>query len=95
MVSSESPIDHLAFCKSLAWQFQKEWRLVFPGDEPKKVQFPRESLVTVILGYRFPGPHFDGLKQVLIKGGYRVDILRAERFPNSYEFGSIKLDHIG
>ena len=95
MVGSESPIDHLAFCKSLAWQFQKEWRLVFPGDEPKKVQFPKESLTAIILGYRFPESFFDGLKQVLIKNGYGVEIFRAERIPNTYELGLINLGGIG
>lgn len=95
MDGSESPVDHLAFCKSLAWQFQKEWRLVFPGEEPKKVQFPRASLVAVILGYRFPEPQFEGLKQVLIDGGYHVDMLRVERIPNSYELSFIKRDRIG
>lgn len=95
MVGSESPIDHLAFCKSLAWQFQKEWRLVFSGDEPKKVQFPKESLTAVILGYRFPETFFDGLKQILINGCYRLDIFRVERIPNTYELGFIKRGKIG
>lgn len=95
MVGSESPIDHLAFCKSLAWQFQKEWRLVFPGDEPKKVQFPKESLTAVILGYRFPEPLFDGLKQILIKSGYRAEIFQVERIPNTYELGLINLGRVG
>jgi len=95
MVGSESPIDHLAFCKSLAWQFQKEWRLVFPGDEPKKVQFPKESLTAIILGYRFPELLFEGLKQILIKGNYRVEIMRAERIPNTYELGFINRGQIG
>jgi hypothetical protein len=90
LVDSQAQVDHVAYCKSLAWQFQKEWRIVLPGDEPKKVEFPR-----VILGHRFPESYFDGLKQVLIKGGYCVDILRAERIPNSYEFGLIKLGQIG
>ena len=85
----------MAYSKSLAWQFQKEWRLVFPGDEPKKVQFPKESLTAIILGYRFPESFFDGLKQVLIKNGYGVEIFRAERIPNTYELGLINLGGIG
>jgi hypothetical protein len=87
VTDSQAETDHMVYCKSFAWQFQKEWRLVFPGDEPKKVQFPRETLTAVILGYRFPDPLFDGLKQVLINGGYRVQVFRAERTPQTYEFG--------
>lgn len=94
MVDSESSIGHLAFCKSLAWQFQREWRLVFPNDEPKKVPFPKESLIALFLGYRFPESYYEDMKQVLIKGGYHVDILRVERIQNSYELGLIELDKI-
>jgi len=94
LVDSQAEVDHVAYCKSLAWQFQKEWRIVFPGDEPNKVKFPRESLSAVILGYRFPGPQFDGLKQVLINGGYRVEVLRAERIPQTYELGLINIGRI-
>ena len=95
LVDSQAEADHMAYCKSLAWQFQKEWRIVFPGDEPKKVKFPRESLSAVILGYRFPEPQFDGLKQVLTNGGYRVDGLRAERVPQTNELGLINIGRIG
>jgi len=95
LVDSQAEVDHMAYCKSLAWQFQKEWRIVFPGEEPKKVQFPRESLAAVILGYRFPEPQFDDLNQVLIKGGYKVDVLRVERIPQTYEFGLINIGTIG
>lgn len=95
LVNSRAEVDHMAYCKSLAWQFQKEWRIIFPGDEPKKVQFPKESLEAVILGYRFSEPHFQDLKQVLLKGGYRVEILSTERIPNSYELGLIKRGKIG
>ena len=95
LVNSQAEVDHMAYCKSLAWQFQKEWRIVFPGEEPKKVQFPKESLEAVILGYRFSESHFQDLKQVLLKGGYRVEILSVERIPNSYELGLIKRGEIG
>lgn len=85
LVDSEAETDHMAYCKSLAWQFQKEWRIVFLGNEPKKVQFPKESLSAVILGYRFPESEFENLKDVLVKGGYLVKIFTTERIPNSYE----------
>jgi len=95
IVDSQAEVDHMVYCKSLAWQFQKEWRIVLPDDEPKKVQFPKESLSAVILGYRFPEPQFGGLKQVLISGGYAVDVLRAERIPKTYELELIKVGRIG
>lgn len=85
LAAADGTVDRLAFCKSVAWQFQKEWRIVYPDVEPKKVQFPKESLVAVILGYRFPEPSFNDLKDVLIKHGYRVDVFRIERVPNSFE----------
>ena len=44
IVDSQAEVDHMAHCKSLPWQFQNEWRIVFPGDEPKKVQLPKESV---------------------------------------------------
>jgi len=95
IVDSTTEVDHMAYCKSLAWQFQKEWRIVFPGDEPKGVQFPRESITAVILGYRFPESQFKTLKEVLLKGGYRVDVFRAERIPATYELGLRKVEQIG
>lgn len=82
--------DQLAFCKSLAWQFQKEWRIVLPGAEPRRVAFPKQSLKLVILGYRFPDRHFDDLKKTLITGSYQVDIIRVQRIPNRYELGFLK-----
>ncbi len=85
----------MAYCKSLAWQFQKEWRIVFPGDEPKKLQFSKESLTAVILGYRFPEPQFNELKQVLINGGYAIDVLRADRIPKTYVLGLLNVERIG
>jgi len=94
-VDSEATVDQMAYCKSLAWQFQKEWRIVFPGDEPKKVRFPKQTLLAVILGYRFPMLQFDRLKQILLNGGYTIEALRAERVPRSYELRLINLGHVG
>jgi len=95
VVDSKSEVDPMAYCKSLAWQFQKEWRIVFQGDEPKKLQFPKESLSAVILGYRFPKIQIDELKKLLLDGGYRVELLLAERISKSYELGFRKLESIG
>ncbi len=87
--------DRLAFCKPLAWQFQKEWRIVWPGDKPSEVSFPRESLKAVILGYRFLEPLFKDLERTLVNGGYNVDIHRVKRLPNSYDLALVPGGHIG
>lgn len=87
--------DELAFCKSLPWQFQEEWRLVFQGDEPKKMPFPKEKLTAVILGYRFLEQHRNDLQDVLMKANYRVDIWRVDRLPNTYDLGLMKVEEIG
>lgn len=83
--------DQLAFCKSLAWQFQKEWRILFPGDEPRKVPFPKQTLKAVILGYRFPHAAFDDLKNVLVKSEYQVKTLHAQRVASSYELVPVEI----
>ena len=84
--SSNSPanqVDPWSLRKSKAWEFQKEWRLVLPGDEPKRVEFPKHALKAVVLGYRFRERDFDELKAVLIRGGYRVQVFRIERVTDS------------
>lgn len=85
-------IDPWSLCKSKAWEFQREWRLVLPGDEPKRVGFPKEALKVVVLGYRFTERDFAALKEVLIQGGYRVQIFRVERVPGTFELANF---HVG
>lgn len=87
----EGTTDQAAFCKSLSWQFQKEWRLILPGDEPKLVPFPKCALKAVILGYRFSEVCSEELKTILVEHGYQVELLRAERIPNSFTLGLIEL----
>jgi len=90
--ASGTLIDPWSLCKSNAWEFQKEWRLVLPGDEPKRVGFPKEALKVVVLGYRFTERDFAALKEVLIQGGYRVQIYRIERVPGTFELANF---HVG
>ncbi|MCI0747725.1 MAG: DUF2971 domain-containing protein [Verrucomicrobia subdivision 3 bacterium] len=90
--ASGTLIDPWSLCKSKAWEFQKEWRLVLPGDEPKRVGFPKEALKVVVLGYRFTERDFAALKEVLIEGGYRVQIFRIERVPGTFELANF---HVG
>jgi hypothetical protein len=87
-------VDSWSLIKSKAWEFQKEWRLVLPGDEPKQVGFPKHALKAVILGYRFPERDFEDLKAVLIHSGYRVQILRIERVPGSFNLATINVGEI-
>lgn len=87
-------VDSWSLLKSKAWQFQKEWRLVLPGDEPKQVAFPKQALKAVILGYRFRERDFEDLKSVLIRGGYRVQIFRIERVPGSFNLATINVGEI-
>ena len=90
-----SGVDSWSLLKFKAWEFQKEWRLVLPGDEPKQVAFPKHALKAVILGYRFREQDFQDLKAVLIRGGYRVRILRIERVPGSFNLATINAGEIG
>lgn len=86
--------DPWSLCKSKAWEFQKEWRLVLPGDEPKRVGFPKRALKVVILGYRFTECDFAALKEVLIQGGYRVQIFRIERVPGTFDLANFYVGEI-
>jgi len=88
-------VDPWSLRKSKAWEFQKEWRLVLSGDEPKRVEFPKHALKTVVLGYRFREQDFDDLKAVLIRGGYRVAIFRIERVPGSFNLAIINVGAVG
>lgn len=85
-------VDPWSLRKSKAWEFQKEWRLVLPDDEPKRVGFPNQALKVVVLGYRFTERDFTELKEVLIRGGYRVQIFRIERVPGTFELANF---HVG
>lgn len=88
----EAQVDPWSLRKSKAWEFQKEWRLVLPGDEPKRVDFPKQALKVIVLGYRFTERDFAELKEVLIRGRYRVQIFRIERVPGTFELGNF---HVG
>jgi len=88
-------VDSWSLLKSKSWEFQKEWRLVLPGDEPKQVAFPKHALKAVILGYRFLERDFEDLRAVLIRGGYRVPIFRIERVPGSFNLATINVGEIG
>ncbi|HTD67851.1 MAG TPA: DUF2971 domain-containing protein [Candidatus Limnocylindria bacterium] len=92
--ASGTLIDPWSLCKSKAWEFQKEWRLVLPGDAPKRVGFPKEALKVVVLGYRFTERDFDELKEVFIRGGYRVQIFRIERVPGTFELANFYVGEI-
>ena len=86
--------DPLLFCKGRAWEWQKEWRIVWADEEPKLVPFPRDSLKAVIVGDWFLQPWLDDLIQTLIKGGYRVPIYQMECQPDSFAFQTIPLGEI-
>jgi hypothetical protein len=90
--TATNAVDSWSVLKSKAWEFQKEWRLVLPGDEPRQVAFPKHALKAIVLGYRFREQDFDDLKAVLIRGGYRVQIFRIERVPGSFDLATI---HVG
>ena len=95
VVLASEPVAHVdpwSLRKSKAWEFQKEWRLVLPGDEPKRVDFPKHALKVVVLGYRFAERDFAELKEVLIRGRYQVQIFRIERVPGTFELGNF---HVG
>jgi hypothetical protein len=87
-------IDPWSLRKSKAWEFQKEWRLILPSDEPKRVDFPKHALKVVVLGYRFTERNFAELKDVLIRGGYRARIFRIERVPGTFELGNFYVGEI-
>lgn len=95
--SSDSPpnqIDPWSLRKSRAWEFQKEWRLVLPGDEPKRIKFPKDALKAVVLGYRFRESDFAELKAVLLRGGYQVHVFRIERVTDSFKLANFYVGEI-
>lgn len=95
--SPNSPADQIdpwSLRKSEAWEFQKEWRLVLPGDEPKRVEFPKHALKVIVLGYRFQERDFDDLKSVLIQGGYQVQVFRIERVPGTFTLATFFVGEI-
>ncbi len=81
----ETSFDISLSRKSTAWRFQSEWRIVLDGDQPKHVTFPKLSLKSIILGYRFPDAQFTELEQCVRRGGYSLDIVRVERLYQSYK----------
>ena len=83
--------DPLLYAKGQVWSWQKEWRLVWPGEEPKLVAFPRETLKVVILGEWFPHARFNELAETLELGGYQVELLQMERLPDSFDYQFVPL----
>lgn len=94
--SSDEPMDGpLLFCKGRVWEWQQEWRIVWAGEEPRLIPFPRESLKAVVVGEWFLHTGFSELTQALIEGGYRVRILQMERLPDSFAYQLVRLREIG
>jgi hypothetical protein len=98
--TSEKPIDNnlvndpLLYAKSRRWKWQKEWRMVWPGETPRFVPFPREALKAVVLGEWFQQAGFGGLKQTLIHGGYHVHLFKMDRLPDSFNYAVTPLGEI-
>lgn len=87
--------DPLLYTKGDSWTWQHEWRIVWPGEEPRSIPFPRESLKAVVLGEWFQQPGFDDLIQTLVQGGYQVAICQMERLSGSFEYQIVPLRQIG
>jgi len=86
--------DPLLYAKANSWAWQKEWRIVFQGEAPKSVGFPREALKAVILGECFQHAGFDDLIKTLTQGCYQVDILQMERVSGSFAYQVVPLGQI-
>jgi len=74
-------------CKSLDWQFEKEWRICLPEPEPKRVDFTNEKLVSVHVGYRMKKSQRQELVNALRKGGYKpeaTELFSVERLHMSF-----------
>src|SRR6266487_2991561 len=79
--------DPLSFCKSTDWKFEKEWRVCLPEPGPKRVDFAKEKLVSVHLGYRMKDPQRQELVTALRKAEYRPEetkLFAVERLPMSF-----------
>jgi len=87
--------DPLLFTKGDAWTWQREWRIVWAGEEPKLITFPRESLGVVVLGEWFQQAGYDELGETLKTGGYRVQIVQMERLPDSFDYQVVPIEQIG
>ena len=91
--------DPLLYCKGRAWDWQHEWRLIWAGEEPQLVMFPREALRAVILGEWFHEHGFDDLIGTLTQSGFGcqmpLHILQMERVPDSFDYHVIKRGQIG
>lgn len=83
--------DPLLFAKSSAWEWQREWRIAWPGENPKLVPFPREALKAVVLGEWFQAAGYDDLVETLKRGGYRVKIFQMERVPESFDYQPVEV----
>jgi hypothetical protein len=91
----DNPIkDPLLYAKSTAWAWQFEWRLVWSGENPKLIPFPREALKAVVLGEWFQHRGFDELIETLKQGRYRVRLLQMERMPESFDYQVVPLGEI-
>jgi hypothetical protein len=78
--------DPLLNTKGDSWHWQHEWRMVWQGEEPRCIGFPRESLKVVVIGEWFPEPALKGLIETLGRGGYRADVCQMERLPSSFNY---------
>jgi hypothetical protein len=93
--ADDNPVnDPLLYAKSTAWAWQREWRLVWPGENPTLVEFPREALMAVVLGEWFQQGGLDELIETLKGGGYRVQLLQMERLPESFDYQVVPVGEI-
>jgi hypothetical protein len=83
--------DPLLYCKGRAWEWQHEWRLVWAGEEPRVISFPKDALKFVILGECFPHVRFSELAETLEKGGYNLKLIQMERLPDSFNYRFVPL----
>jgi hypothetical protein len=86
--------DPLLYTKGTVWAWQDEWRIVWPGEGPRCISFPRESLKAVVLGEWFQQAGFDDLIQTLVQGGYQAAICQMERLPGSFDYQIVPLGQI-
>ena len=86
--------DPLLYTKGDSWKWQHEWRIVLPGENPRCISFPRESLKAVVLGEWFQQAGFDDLIQTLVNGRYQTAICQMERLPGSFDYQIVPLGQI-
>lgn len=83
--------DPLSFCKSTDWQFEREWRICLRERGPKRVDLPKEKLVSMHTGYRMKDPQLQELAATLRKAGYKpteTKLYAMERLPMSFHLSA-------